>query len=146
MDSQSRQNHYLAVEAGDCKKKSFMDKAKEHKKEIAIGAAVVLSVVAVVLVAKNKASLIAAFKPTHMGGVLSSSLDTRNNVVPIISEALPTSIPGNSPIGMTNVRGHIRNLPDGWRPSLDKVELAKELGISLNGSQTLVDAYSKVAA
>ncbi|UWG97391.1 hypothetical protein LPY66_00685 [Dehalobacter sp. DCM] len=146
MDSQSRQNHYLAVEAGDCKKKSFMDKAKEHKKEIAIGAAVVLSVVAVVLIVKNREALMAVMKPAHIEDVLTNSLVTTNNTVPIITETIPKNIPGNSLTGITNVRGHIRNLPEGWKPSVSKLELAEKLGYCLDDHQTWVDSYTKLAA
>ena len=37
---------------------------------------------------------------------------------------------------------HIRNLPEGWRPSQLKLDEAAERGIALVGNQTLVDAYS----
>ena len=39
--------------------------------------------------------------------------------------------------------GHIRNLPAGQKPSIEKVRIATELGIDLNSNQTLVKPYMK---
>lgn len=45
-----------------------------------------------------------------------------------------------------DVSGHIRNLPNGWKATPEKIAEAAELGISLVGNQTLVDSYMKNAA
>lgn len=45
-----------------------------------------------------------------------------------------------------NVAGHIRNLPAGQNPSIEKVRIATELGVELNSNQTLVKPYTKNAA
>lgn len=42
-----------------------------------------------------------------------------------------------------NVSEHIRNLPEGWKPSQEKVTEAAQKGIILLSSQTLVDGYVK---
>jgi len=146
MDAQSRPSHNMTGEVGGSKKKSFLDIAKEHKREIAIGAAAVLSVMAVVLVVKNRATLMATIKPDHIEDVLTNSLENRNNVIPIIYETIHQNIPGDSPIGATIVRGHIRNLPEGWNPSVSKLELAEKFGYCLDEHQTWVNAYKKAAA
>lgn len=44
---------------GKTRRKSFLEKAKKHKKEIAIGAAIVISAVVAIIVFKNKS----IFKP-----------------------------------------------------------------------------------
>ena len=146
MDIQSRANHTIDGNINENKKKSFIEKAKEHKKEIAIGAVAILSVVAVVLVVKNKATIKAAFKSMNNEGVLVNSLETRNSVAPIISEVTPTSIPSNVPIVEINVRGHIRNLPEGWNPSASNKEIARTLGYCLDEHQTWINPYTKTAA
>ncbi|MCH4056709.1 MAG: hypothetical protein LKE89_01990 [Lactobacillaceae bacterium] len=146
MDIQSRANHTIDGNINENKKKSFIEKAKEHKKEIAIGAVAILSVVTIVLVVKNKTTIEAAIKSTHTKGGLANSLKTRNNVAPTISEVTPTNIPSNAPIVEINVRGHIRNLPEGWNPSASNKEAARNLGYCLDEHQTWVNPYTKIAA
>ena len=41
------------------------------------------------------------------------------------------------------VHMHLRNLPEGWTPSAEKVALAQELGIDLEEGQTWVVEYIK---
>lgn len=45
-----------------------------------------------------------------------------------------------------NIVGHVRNLPAGQKPSIEKVRIATELGIELNSNQTLVKPYIKNVA
>ena len=137
----SKQN--MAGDVGDSKKKGFFEKVKEHKKEIAIGAVIVISAV---LVVKNKGAFQSAIKSARMEGALTSSLETQNNVGSLISESVSTSVPSNLPKGIIIVDGHVRNLPAGWKPSIGKVELAKKCGYSLEEHQTFVKAYTKAAA
>ena len=40
-----------------------------------------------------------------------------------------------------DVRMHPRTLPANWKPSLEKINLAKDLGIDLAPNQTLVNSY-----
>jgi len=146
MEIRSKSNHNIDGNIAEFKKKSLIEKAKDHKKEIAIGAVTILSVVAIVLVVKNRATIEAAIKSTHTKGGLANSLKTRNNVAPTISEVTPTNIPRNAPIVEINVRGHIRNLPEGWNPSASNKEVARNLGYYLDKHQTWVNPYTKIAA
>jgi len=41
------------------------------------------------------------------------------------------------------VRSFIRNLPEGWKASSEKIAMAKELGIELDKHQTLVDNFER---
>ena len=41
------------------------------------------------------------------------------------------------------VRKHIRNLPEGWQASAEKIEEAMKEGVTLQEGQTLVDGYMK---
>ena len=137
----SKQN--MAGDVGDSKKKGFFEKVKEHKKEIAIGAVIVISAV---LVVKNKGSIQSVIKSSRMEGALTSSLETQNNVGSLISESVSTSVPSNLPKGIIIVDGHVRNLPEGWKPSSGRGELAAEYGYSLGENQTFVSPHKKVAA
>ena len=143
MGAQSKSKQNVTADDGDGKKKGFFEKVKEHKKEIAIGAVIVISAV---LVVKNKGSIQSVIKSSRMEGALTSSLETQNNVGSLISESVSTSVPSNLPKGIIIVDGHVRNLPAGWKPSIGKVELAKKCGYSLEEHQTFVKSYTKVAA
>ena len=147
METQFMSNQNMTGDVGESKEKGFFEKAKEHKKEIAIGAAIVFSVVVAVLVVKNRAAFISAIKSSRIEEVLTNSLETRNNAGPLISESVEKSVTSNLPIGnIINVREHIRNLPEGWNPSISKVELAAKYGYSMEGHQTWVNAYTKASA
>ena len=137
----SKQN--MAGDVGASKKKGFFEKAKEHKKEIAIGAVIVISAV---LVVKNKGAFQSAIKSFCMEEALTSSLETQNNVGSLISESVSTGVSGNLPKGDIFVDGHVRNLHEGWKPSINKVESAANYGYSLKENQTWVIPYTKVAA
>ena len=137
----SKQN--MAGDVGDSKKKGFFEKVKEHKKEMAIGAVIVISAV---LVVKNKGAFQSSIKSVRMEEALTSSLETPDNVGSLISESISTSVSSNFPIDNINVRGHVRNLPEGWKPSSSRVELAAEYGYSLGENQTFVSPHTKVAA
>ncbi|MFJ5792699.1 hypothetical protein ACIP9G_21800 [Lysinibacillus sp. NPDC093197] len=119
------------------KKKSFFEKAKEHKKEIIIGTAIVFSVMGTILVVKNRAIIKPFIKSSLIGKVSTKSIETNNNVSPLVSEPIDYTI---------NVREHIRNLPKGWNPSSNKVELASKYGYLLEENQTWVNAYTKTSA
>ena len=47
---------------------------------------------------------------------------------------------------MVDVSQHVRNLPPGWNPSLEKVEEAARLGIQLTEGQTFVDPFVRRVA
>lgn len=131
------QNLRCDGDAGRRKKKGFFEKAKENKWEIAIGAGLVISVVAVGLVYKNKTALKSAIQSSRIEEVLPNSLEIRNVSVPLISDAASKNVVDNLPV--INVKEHIRNLPEGWRPSINKVELAAKNGYLLKRHQTWVN-------
>jgi hypothetical protein len=144
MENQYMSNQNMTEDVGESKEKGFFEKAKEYKKEIAIGAGAVLFVV---LVVKNRKAFISAIKSLHIEEVLTNSLETRNNACPLIPESVSKSVTSDLPIGnIMNVREHIRNLPEGWNPSISKVELAAKYGYSLEEHQTWVNAYTKASA
>ena len=143
MGAQSKSKQNVTADDGDGKKKGFFEKVKEHKKEIAISAVIVI---ATVLVVKNKGAFQSSIKSVRMEEALTSSLETPDNVGSLISESISTSVSSNFPIDNINVRGHVRNLPEGWKPSSGRGELAAEYGYSLGENQTFVSPHTKVAA
>ena len=143
MGAQSKSKQNVTADDGDGKKKGFFEKVKEHKKEIAISAVIVI---ATVLVVKNKGAFQSSIKSSRIQEALTSSLENQDNVCPLISESISTSVSSNFPIDNINVRGHVRNLPEGWKPSSSRVELAAEYGYSLGENQTFVSPHTKVAA
>ena len=143
MGAQSKSKQNVTADDGDGKKKGFFEKVKEHKKEIAISAVIVI---ATVLVVKNKGAFQSSIKSSRIQEALTSSLENQDNVGPLISESISTSVSSNFPIDNINFRGHVRNLPEGWKPSSSRVELAAEYGYSLGENQTFVSPHTKVAA
>ncbi len=146
MESQFMYKQNMTGDTDGIKRKGFFEIVKEHKKEIVIGAAIVVSVVVAVLVVKNRAAFKSTIKSSGIEEILTNSLETRNSTCSLISESVEKSVTSNLAISNINVREHVRNLPEGWHPSTSKVELAAKCGYTLEGHQTLVNAYTKVAA
>ncbi|GGA40672.1 hypothetical protein [Psychrobacillus lasiicapitis] len=147
METQFIPNQKLTGDVRKNKNKSFFEKAKEHKKEIVTGTAIVFSVMGAILVVKNRAVIKSAIKSSLVEEALTKSIETKTNVSPLVLEPIEKSIINKFPIdNKINVREHIRNLPKGWNPSINKVELASKYGYSLEGHQTWVNAYTKASA
>lgn len=123
-------------------KNAFVDFVKEHKKEIIIGVGITCGVVAGVLIFKNRTAIETLIKKTTATG-----LKTSTEFIPVkleIAEELSVfSLPENKII---NVSEHIRNLPEGWKPSQSKIDLAALNDLILEENQTIVSAYVKTAA
>ncbi|MEJ9231936.1 hypothetical protein LAV79_21200 [Peribacillus butanolivorans] len=147
METQFIPNQNMTGDVRKSKNKSFFEKVKEHKKEIVTGTAIVFSVMGTILVVKNRAVIKSATKSSLVEEVLTKSIGKKNNVSPLVSEPIEKSIMSKIPIDNTiKVREHIRNLPEGWNPSINKVELASKFGYSLEGHQTWVSAYTKASS
>lgn len=147
MKTQFIPNQNMTGDIRKSKNKSLFEKAKEHKKEIVIGTAIVFSVMGAIFVVKNRAVIESSIKSSLLDDVLTKSIETKNNVSSLVSEPVEKGIMSKFPINNTiNVREHIRNLPEGWNPSINKVELASKYGYSLERHQTWVNAYTKASA
>ena len=113
----------------------------EHnkKKVLIIGGVVVAVGVALVKGGKKLASKVPPIADPSM-------IETTTEVITTVeTEAITVSKTLNNgfPFG---VEGFIRNLPDGWHPSAEKIAQAAALGIELGEHQTLVDPYMKNVA
>jgi len=125
---------------------------ERNKKKVLIIGGVVVAVGVGVLVFKNRDSLIALLK---RGKGLTSNvpqnadptiIETTSEVITTVeTEAITVSKTLNNGVPF-GVEGFIRNLPDGWHPSAEKIAQAAALGIKLGEHQTLVDPYIKNVA
>ena len=125
---------------------------ERNKKKVLIIGGVVVAVGVGVLVFKNKDALIELVKG---GKKLASKvppiadttiIETTTEVITTVETEASTvskTLNNGDPFG---VEGFIRNLPDGWHPSAEKIAQAAALGIKLGEHQTLVDPYMKNVA
>ena len=119
-------------------KKSFLDKIKEHKTEIVIAGVTVVTIAGIVLVAKNWGVL--------KGSLLKTGMKAKDTVIPLVPETIKkTVIEIPTSVKTIDVCQHIRILPQGWKPSAEKLAAAIERGIELGTNQTWVGNYSKCA-
>lgn len=122
------------------KKKIFFDFVKEHKEEIAIGSAIACAVIVGLVI-------FTATNDLNVEGLVAKGLKTHGDAISVRSgggEACRVwNLPRNKPI---NVSEHLRNLPDGWKASQSKIDLAARYGFSLGDRQTWVNSYAKIAA
>lgn len=124
---------------------------RNKKKVLIIGGVIVIVGVSYMLF-KNKNALLSLIKSskkiTDKSNLLSEKavIDTTSEIIAIsTNESAPTNMPINNGLPF-EVKGFIRNLPNGQHPSPEKVAQALEAGIVLGENQTLVDAYVKNAA
>jgi len=125
------------------KKKTFFDFVKEHKKEIAIAVFVGVGLGVGLVICKNRT----ATNALNIEEVVAEGLKTHGDAISVSSEVVEAchawNLPGNKPI---NVSEHLRKLPDGWKASQSKIDLAAQYGFPLGDHQTWVDSYAKTAA
>jgi len=123
--------------------KSLFEKNKEHKTEIIVTSTVICTTIAGILIYK---------KMTPKGLVkikenISRTLGT-NKELPCLESNLPTtSNIIEFPLGKTtNIPGHPRTLPLGYKASEKQLEIERNLGITLTKNQTYVTDYSRKIA
>ena len=126
-------------------KKKIVDWIKEHKTELIIAGVSVSALVMLILGIKNKETLEEFWSSLkRVTGEKSISID--NEVLNSMSETFPVQeVPMNNIILIEriphNVDSHLRNLPEGWRASAEKIATAAEHGYELLPGQTWVEAY-----
>ncbi|MBW6475007.1 MAG: hypothetical protein K0B14_17910 [Anaerolineaceae bacterium] len=109
-------------------KKIFFEKVKEHETEIKGAITIVFMFGTVINLFKNGSKANDVSSP-HVTEII------ENNV---------NSINANGRV--VNVTKHIRNLPEGWKASPEKINSAIKKGVLLETNQTWVDDYSKKLA
>lgn len=126
-------------------KKTFVDWIKEHKKELVIAGVSIAAIIAVVIGIKNHKDLEKAWAFLRK-----------------VVEKMPKTIPVKKPVPVTevvpvkkivdinivpaekvphDVVEHLRNLPEGWKASAQKIATAADHGYNLLPGQTWVEAY-----
>lgn len=121
-----------------------------HRKELIIAGVSVSAIVAILLGYKNRSELLALW--STLEGKLDNGAQCRitsqtssvTNVVKVeprvVIPKLKTCIISVIP---QEIRSHIRNLPEGWNASAEKLATAAENGYLLLPGQTWVDSYTK---
>ena len=130
--------HEKKGDANGTKEKRFWVKVKEHKTEIIIVAATVLTAVASAIVYKRGAT-INILKNENMDKYAKEP----KNISPILTEIIENSITDDNLVNQTiNVPEYMRKLPKDYRHSQNAVELAKSFGYELPDDETFVRPYS----
>lgn len=126
-------------------KKTFMDWIKEHKKELIIAGIGIASIITIIVGIKNHKTL------EETWASLKKLVEKTPETVPSIKSVLVTEVAPVKDIVDINivtvdriphdVTEHLRNLPEGWKASAEKIATAAEHGYELLPGQTWVEAY-----
>lgn len=120
---------------------------KAHEKQLIIAGISVVAIIGIIAGLKNKEGIKSLLETLENS--LSKTkkktpeLITKEQTMPPLAEKIPSVRTYTSPIKPFDVNDHIRNLPDGWHHSAEKVAEAAALGIDLLPGQTLVNRYTK---
>lgn len=117
----------------DRKAKAVCKWINNHKTEVAVIGGIAGTAVAVVIGTQYSKPLVALREPlndTLQEALECDRMDMVNMMNPILSEKAPHE-----------VSSHIRNLPEGWSPSVHKIESAPLHGYDLGPGQTWVEGY-----
>lgn len=138
-------------------KKSFLKWIKAHRRELIIAGISVSTLIVIVLGANNIEMLKALLKSLRERISNPTSVKVPQIPTAVVIEQTPTIISSSIPIDTLllssnadslpfEVQKHIRNLPEGWHASAEKIATALDNGIILEAGQTWVENYMKGAA
>ena len=130
-------------------RKSLIRWIKGHKKQLIIAGISIGTLILIILGIKNRAA-IKAVLDTLKGVVKHPTAKAAEEVAKVVTDIPPapaseivTAVVSNSETLPFEVSRHIRNLPDGWHASPEKVAEALKNSIILMDGQTWVDSYVK---
>ena len=133
-------------------KKTFVAWVKEHKKELIIAGVSIAAITAVIIGIKNHKALEKAWVSLKKLVEKTSETISIVNPVPVaevdpVKDIVEINIITADRIPHDVVE-HLRNLPEGWKASAEKIATAAEHGYDLMPGQTWVEAYrtGKLAA
>ncbi len=125
-------------------KKTFVDWIKEHKKELILAGVSIASIITAIICVKNHTALEENWTNLR-------KLIEKTDVIPTSNEVANADVISSKNIveisNITNdrmphdVSEHIRNLPDNWKASAEKIATAAEHGFNLQPGQTWVESY-----
>lgn len=126
-------------------RKSLIQWVKEHKKELIIAGVSIAAIIAVIVGIKNHKALEEAWSS------LRKLVEKTPEAIPTVNTASIAEVTPVKDIVEINfvtadriphdVAEHLRNLPDGWKTSAEKIATAAEHGYDLRPGQTWVEAY-----
>ena len=126
-------------------KKTFLDWIKKHKKELIIAGVSIAAIIAVIVGIKNHKALEEAW--SSLRKLVEKTPETIH-----VKKQMPitevTPVKDSVEINIVtadriphDVAEHLRNLPEGWKASVEKIATAAEHGYDLLPGQTWVEAY-----
>lgn len=139
------------------KRKSLIQWVKEHKKQLIIAGIGIGTLILIIWGIKNRKTIESLLDPLR-DVVKNPTAKNAEEISKAVMERapvpepipLPEPDPVIVPVTASNleelpfaVRRHIRNLPDGWHASPEKIEEALKNNIILMDGQTWVDSYMK---
>lgn len=128
-------------------RKSLIRWIKGHKKQLIIAGISIGTLILIILGIKNRAAIKAVWDslkgkhPTAKAAEEVAKVVT--DIPPAPASEIVTAVVSNSETLPFEVSRHIRNLPDGWHASPEKVAEALKNSIILMDGQTWVDSYVK---
>ena len=129
--------------------KNVIQWVKEHKTQLILAGLSIGAVVLVALGIKKKTSVKEVLDSLKVVTKIATKEEIEENIKLTVETSLThaseakTAMNPNSAVISFEVKRHIRNLPEGWHASPEKVEEARKDNIILKAGQTLVDAYVK---
>jgi len=138
-------------------KKGFVVWVKKHKKELIIAGVSIATIIGIIVAINNKNKILdlceslkkcvensRAKVPTVSSKVVESIAHQNVHIAEVVSATETIKFSSNHMMqGPFDVSDHLRNLPDGWHASAEKITRAAEYGYNLKSGQTWVDAYTK---
>ena len=126
-------------------KKTFVDWVKEHKKELIIAGVSIATIIAIIIGVKNHEAIEETWSSIRKRIEKKADVVLVTNTV-TMAEVTPVKDVVKSNIvtvdrGPHDVAQHLRNLPEGWKASAEKIATAAEHGYDLLPGQTWVEAY-----
>ena len=123
-------------------KKTFLDWIKKHKKELIIAGVSIAAIIAVIMGIKNREALGEAWSS------LRKLVEKTPEAIPTVNSASNVQVMHAKVIEEVDilrtdkiphdVAEHLRNLPEGWKASAEKIATAAEHGYNLRPGQTWV--------
>ena len=121
------------------KENKFTVWVKAHKTELIIAGSAMLTTVGAILLVENWKSVKGLFQ--------SETKITPSHPLNLATEVPTVPAVKSDPIlRIIDVKGHLRNLPQGHHPSIRKIAEAAESGIELAENQTIVSAHPRCYA
>ncbi|MDO4757345.1 MAG: hypothetical protein Q4A54_13430, partial [Parabacteroides sp.] len=138
-NSQSKNMYHLSHLLEVCLMK-FSKWIKSHKKQILFYGTLTLIVIGGVIFAYNSDERTWEFPEIPTGE--DSEQKILNSTKPIIPVATTHAI-SDEPSKVIDIEPYLRNLPNGYHPSAEKISTAIEHGFNLNENQTWVDKHTR---